>query len=66
MNTWVKYTGEKHLGLYPGMTALMDDKGLVQLDGKQDWRNGDHRNPWCYGWHDLGTEWVLIETKEPE
>lgn len=47
-------------------TALMDDNGLVQLDGNDEWRHREEfRNPWCFNWHDLGYEWEDIQhTKE--
>tara|TARA_R110000851_G_scaffold281627_1_gene435097 strand:- start:341 stop:556 length:216 start_codon:yes stop_codon:yes gene_type:complete len=64
----VKYCG-KRIGESPtvlkaGDTAIMDSAGLVQLDGKEEWRHrGDlsYTNLWAFGWHDLGKDWVEIE-----
>jgi hypothetical protein len=65
MNRQVLYIGEsKGIGngkfnlVQNKTTALMDDNGFVQLDGNDEWRlREEFRNPWCFGWHDLGDEW---------
>jgi hypothetical protein len=62
----VRYTGKnRNQGsqcyLRTGFEALMNAEGLVQLDGKEDWRiRAEHKNLWCFGWHDLGPEWEEI------
>jgi hypothetical protein len=46
-------------------TALMDDNGLVQLDGNDEWRLSEgYKNPWCFNWYDLGYEWKEIQHVE--
>jgi hypothetical protein len=59
----VKYVGEKGLGIRRGALALMNDQGLVQLDGPKDlWRYGPNVKidyPLCFGWHDCGKDWVV-------
>ena len=61
---YVKYTGSDPR-LLKGCTALMNDSGLVQLDGpKEMWRHGEEatrRYPLAYGWHDLGNKWEEVE-----
>jgi hypothetical protein len=59
----VKYVGEKRMGIRKGALALMNDQGLVQLDGPKDlWRYGPDAMkyyPLCFGWHDCGTDWEV-------
>ena len=68
MNRQVLYIGDnRQLGgsfrlIQHRTTALMNDNGLVQLDGNDEWRLQENlRNPWCYGWHDLGYEWKEVQ-----
>jgi hypothetical protein len=53
----VVYTGPDEDFPYGNKTALMDDKGRVQLCGPKDmWRCPPKYHTLCYGWHDV-TRW---------
>lgn len=54
----VIYVGLDRKFKYPYNKGLRNSKGLIQLNGNQEWRlPAEFKNPFCYGWHDLGKDW---------